>query len=108
MTYLLDSDWVADYLKRRGPAIELVDPLFPAGLAISIVTHAEVYEGVYYGRDRARYERVYREFLRGVDILGISRHVARRFAIVRGTLNLEIDCLLRSLPGCPTDKNGER
>lgn len=89
MTYLLDSDWVADYLKGRDPAVVLIDSLYSAGLALSIITYAEVYEGIYYGHDRPRYERVYREFLRGVDILGINRPVARRFAIVRGALRAQ-------------------
>jgi tRNA(fMet)-specific endonuclease VapC len=86
MTHLLDSDWVADYLKGRDHAVQIVASLYAAGLAISIITYAEVYEGVYYGRERQRYERIYREFLRGVDVLGINRSVARRFAIVRGAL----------------------
>jgi tRNA(fMet)-specific endonuclease VapC len=86
MTYLLDSDWLADFLKGRPPAVTLVDSLYTAGIAISIITYAEVYEGIYYGRDRTRYERAYREFLRGVDVLGVNRAVARRFGIVRGAL----------------------
>ena len=89
MTYLLDSDWVADYLKGRESAVAIVDSLYSAGLAISIITYAEVYEGIYYGRDRTRYERVFREFLRGVDVLGINQRVARRFAIVRGMLRAQ-------------------
>jgi tRNA(fMet)-specific endonuclease VapC len=89
MIYLLDSDWVADYLKGREPAVEIVDSLYSAGLSISIITYAEVYEGIYYGHNRPQYERVYQEFLRGVDVLGINQGVARRFAIVRGALRTQ-------------------
>jgi hypothetical protein len=44
MRYLLDSDVVADYLKGRNSARALLEPLFSDGLAISIITYAEVYE----------------------------------------------------------------
>jgi hypothetical protein len=38
MSYLVDSDWVAEYLKGRASAQELLDPLFPEGLAISLIS----------------------------------------------------------------------
>jgi tRNA(fMet)-specific endonuclease VapC len=86
MTYLIDSDWVADYLKGRTPAVHLLDSLFPAGLSISIITFGEIYEGIYYGSNPRDNEAVFRRFLRGVSVLGINRSVARRFARIRGTL----------------------
>jgi uncharacterized protein YjaZ len=36
MKYLVDSDYVVDYLKGRSVAITLLDTLVPEGLAISI------------------------------------------------------------------------
>ena len=51
MSYLVDSDWVADYLKGRSGAVSLLDGLFCDGIAISIITFGEVYEGIYYGSD---------------------------------------------------------
>lgn len=89
MRYLVDSDWVADYLKGRTAAVELLDSLFPEGIAISIVTYAEVLEGIYHGRDSARYETVFRRFLRGVQVLSVSRRVAQRYARVSGELRAE-------------------
>ncbi len=86
MTYLVDSDWVADYLKGRQHAVQLLDSLFPDGMVISIITFAEIYEGIYYGSDPKRNEETFARFLRGVDVLGINRPVARRFAVVRGAL----------------------
>ncbi len=41
MRYVVDSDRVADYLKGRPAAVELLDSLLPRGLAISIVTFAK-------------------------------------------------------------------
>jgi len=86
MRYLVDSDWVADYLKGKAPAESLLDSLFPDGLAVSIITFAEVYEGIYYGRDPRHYEAAFRGFVRGVEVLGITRAIAKRFALVRGDL----------------------
>lgn len=86
MTYLVDSDWVADYLKGRQQAVQLLDSLFRDGMAISIITFAEIYEGIYYGSDPKRNEEIFTRFLQGVDVLGINRPVARQFAIVRGAL----------------------
>lgn len=44
MTYLVDSDWVADYLKGRTTAVTVLTDLFAEGLAISIITFAEIEE----------------------------------------------------------------
>lgn len=86
MTYLVDSDYVADYLKGRAPATTLLDRLFSEGIAVSMVTYAEVYEGIYYGQHRATSERGLRCFLRTTPVLGITRSIAKRYAHIRGEL----------------------
>ncbi len=69
MKYLLDSDQVADYLKGRPEATELLSSLAQEGLAMSIMSFGEIYEGIYYGRDPEASEEGFRKFLRGVRIL---------------------------------------
>jgi tRNA(fMet)-specific endonuclease VapC len=86
MTYLLDTDYVVDYLKGQRNAAALLDPLVPAGLAISIITVAEVYEGIYYGQNQAQHEAGFRHFLQSMRVLGITRPIARQGAILRGQL----------------------
>lgn len=86
MIYLVDSDWVADYLKGRDTARTLLQSLVPEGLAISIITYAEVFEGLYYGTDRRRHEEGFRAFLQATPILPLTRAVARRYAVLRGGL----------------------
>jgi tRNA(fMet)-specific endonuclease VapC len=86
MTYLIDSDRVADYLKGHPEAVILLNQLWPDGIAISIITYAEVYEGIYYGRDAARNEAIFDRFVRGVRVLPITRGVAQEFARLRGHL----------------------
>lgn len=76
MTYLVDSDWVADYLKGRAVAHSLLDTLVLDGMAISIVTYAEVLEGIYDGHEPVHHERVFRQFLHAVRVLGVTRRYA--------------------------------
>ncbi len=86
MKYLLDSDRVADYLKGRQEAVELLSSLAGEGLAMSIMSLGEIYEGIYYGRDPAANEEGFRKFLRGVRILPLTRPIMQRFARIRGEL----------------------
>jgi predicted nucleic acid-binding protein len=50
MMYLVDTDWIVAYLKGRPEATQLLSGLAPAGLAISLITYAEIYEGIYFGQ----------------------------------------------------------
>jgi tRNA(fMet)-specific endonuclease VapC len=84
--YLVDTDWVADYLKAREPALATLNRLVADGLAISIISFGEIYEGIYYGRDVQSHERGFRLFLRSVDVLPLNRLIMRRFARIRGEL----------------------
>ncbi len=86
MTYLVDTDYVADYLKGQRQVAEILEPLLSEGLAISIITFAEIYEGIYYGQNRAQHEAGFRNLLKNMQVLGISRPIARQFAIIRGQL----------------------
>ena len=86
MSYLVDSDYVADYLKGRVPATTLLDRLFHEGIAVSIVTYAEVYEGIYYGQKRVVSEQGLRLFLQTTPVIGINRSIAKCYATLRGDL----------------------
>ena len=89
MTYLVDTDYVVDYLKGQRNVPEMLTQLFPEGIALSIITFAEVYKGIYYGQNRTHYEQGLRQFLQGVCLLGITRSIVRRFAILRGQLRAQ-------------------
>jgi len=86
MKYLVDSDYVADYLKGRPTATDLLGVLFQDGMAMSIITFAEVYEGIYYGYNRTHYTKIFHHFLKGVSVLGITRSIAKQYARMRGEL----------------------
>ncbi len=86
MTYLVDSDWVADWLAGRHDAIQLLSELSQQGLSISLMSYGEIYEGVYFSRDPQRSEAVFRQFLRGTFVVPVTRRIMKRFARIRGEL----------------------
>jgi predicted nucleic acid-binding protein len=60
LTYLLDADWIIDFLSGRPDAVSLIARLAPAGIALSAVTHTEVMQGVRGSRDPRTVDEVYR------------------------------------------------
>lgn len=86
MKYLVDSDLTADYLSGFTRAINILDPLMADGLAISLVTYGEIYEGIFSGRDPNAAERTFRRWLTSIKVLPLSQPIMRRFARIRGDL----------------------
>ena len=87
MKYLIDTDWVIDHLRQVGTVSRRLEDLAPEGLALSIVSLAEIYEGVYYSRDPARSEEVLNQFLDpDLDILTIDEETCQLFGRERGWL----------------------
>src|SRR6266487_1197843 len=86
MSYLIDTDAVADWLNNRPEAIRLLPTLEPEGLAISLITYGEVYDGIYYGHGPRTAEQAFLRFLRGVTVLPLTRTIMKRFARIRGQL----------------------
>jgi tRNA(fMet)-specific endonuclease VapC len=86
VSYLVDSDWVAEYLKGREPAITRLPRLATSGLATSLITYGEIYDGIYYGREPERHEQIFQQFLAFVDVLPLTESIMQRFARVRGQL----------------------
>ncbi len=80
MKCLVDTDWVIDYLTGQPTAQQLFASLLPDGIAISVVSFSEIYEGIYGSRDPKQAERAFRALLRRVTVLGASRAVAKRNA----------------------------
>lgn len=66
MPYLLDSDWVVDALAGDPAAVDLLERLAREGIAISIVTYMEVYEGVLKSEDPKAAETALNVFLEEV------------------------------------------
>ena len=86
MQYLLDTNWAIDYLNRIERVVRRVEELETEGIGISIISLAELYEGVFYSRDPEEDERELRNFLRGIEIVDVDDEICRIFAIDRGRL----------------------
>ncbi len=86
MSYLLDSDLVADWLNGQQDILQLVSPIQQDGLAISLITYGEIYEGIYFGRNPRGAEAGLRNLLRLVQVLPLNRAIMKRFAQIRGQL----------------------
>lgn len=86
VTYLIDTDWAIDYLGDRDPAASRVEGLRAEGVGLSIVSLAELYEGVYNSKDPEVSERKLLGFLSGVTILGIDEEVCKIFGRERAKL----------------------
>src|SRR5688572_11258823 len=86
MMYLIDSDWIVDHLLGKPAAVQLLDPLFVNGIAISVVTYGEVYLGVENGRDPVTAEQTFERLLAGIDVLPLDGPIVRRFFRLRSQL----------------------
>jgi len=86
MKYLVDTDWVADYLQGRPAARTLLQQLSKDGIAISIITYSEIYEGILSGYNPQAGKQVFHRFLKGATVLPISRAVAEVNAAIRAQL----------------------
>lgn len=83
MSYLLDTNWLADFLAGRQPAIDLVQVLLQDGIAISIITYLEIVEGILGSRDPETAGNDFRRLLEGIEVIGVSEAVADRTAATR-------------------------
>jgi predicted nucleic acid-binding protein len=84
--YLIDTDWVAEYLKAIPAAVQTLQRLAPAGIAVSLITYGEILEGITFGRNPKTEAAGLRQFLRLTSVLPLNRSIMRHFASVRGNL----------------------
>ena len=66
MRYLIDTDWVIDYQRGVPRLVDRLDALLPQGAGLSIVSLAELYEGIFGSAAPQQNERRLRTFLDSV------------------------------------------
>lgn len=86
VSFLVDTDWVIDHFNRVEPVTRRLQELQKEGLALSIISVAELWEGAYYSKDPGRSQAMLEEFLRGITVLGIDEEICKRFGQLRGSL----------------------
>ena len=86
VTYLIDTDWVIHYLNGHPDIVRRLDELQEQGLGISVISLAELYEGVFYSTNPERNDSNLHDFLRGITLIGIDEETCRIFGRERGRL----------------------
>ncbi len=86
MRYLVDTDWVIDYMHGVPELVDRFDGLLPEGVGTSIVSLAELYEGVYGSSVQRSDERRLGNFLSFVDVVPLDDAICRIFAEERSRL----------------------
>jgi tRNA(fMet)-specific endonuclease VapC len=89
MPSLLDSDWLIDALAQVPEALALVDRLAEGGIALSVITYMEVYQGVLRSPAPERARQDLDNFLHEIPVLPLTPSIARRCATIREALRGE-------------------
>jgi len=85
--FLVDTDWAADYLKGKEDAVQLLSPLIrERRLGMSIISYAELWEGVLGSARQEVYRSALADLVAGVPVLGLDRGTAEVFGGVRADL----------------------
>lgn len=86
MPYLIDTDWVIDLLASVPEAVQLLDHLAQDGIAISIITYMEAYQGVERSPHPEEAQNKLSALLDSLPVVSLSPAVAQRCARLRETL----------------------
>ena len=86
MRYLVDTDWAIDHLHRVSRVVLRLEELASEGLGLSIITLAELYDGVLGSSNPQRDEQTLRTFLSAVEVVHLDESICRIFAEERGRL----------------------
>ncbi len=86
MPYLIDTDWVIDLLASVPEAVQLLDRLAQDGIAVSIITYMEAYQGVERSPHPEEAQNQLSALLDSLPVVSLSPAVAQRCARLRETL----------------------
>ena len=89
ISYLIDTDWIIHYLHGNKKIVRRLTSFKKEGLAISSISLAEVYEGVYYSIDPISSEEGLNNLLKGISTLNVNEGIAKVFGKQRGKLRKE-------------------
>lgn len=85
-SYLVDTDWIIDHLCGIELVTRKLRDLEPDGLAISVISLAELYEGAHYSRDPLHSLAALQRFVAGLVVLPLDEEVCSLFGKERGRL----------------------
>ncbi|MBU1209064.1 MAG: type II toxin-antitoxin system VapC family toxin [Proteobacteria bacterium] len=85
-SYLIDTDWVIDHFNKIVRITQKLKEFKPDGVALSVISLAELYEGVYYSKDPIKSQKVLNAFLKDFQVLGVDAEICKVFGKERGRL----------------------
>ena len=86
MRYLIDTTVLIPYFLDDSTAIDLLKQLNPDGIAVSILSYLEAYQGAIEHPDPEQAKRKFNALFRSVPVPSVSPAVARRCAEIRSLL----------------------
>lgn len=86
MRYLVDSDWVIDGIGLIPGTQAVLDRLAWDGIAVSIVTLGEVFDGAFSTVDPQRMLHIFRGYLEAFAVVPLTDPIMETFARLRASL----------------------
>jgi predicted nucleic acid-binding protein len=86
MNYLVDTDWLIDVFVGVPRAVRTLQACQLEGVGVSIVSHAEIFEGAYGFPDTEDRLTLYRTFLQQFETLALSGPIGEIFGRIRAEL----------------------
>lgn len=86
MKYLLDTDWIIDHLNGKKEVTSGIERLAKDGIGVSMISVAELFEGVYGSRDYEKSIKALESFLKGFTIINIDIEACKIFGRERNRL----------------------
>ena len=85
----MDTDWAIDYLHKAERTVRRLEELLPNGVGLSIVSLAELYEGLARSRNPDADAEALRLFLEAVVVVPLDDAACRTFGEERARLREE-------------------
>jgi predicted nucleic acid-binding protein len=86
LKYLIDTDWIIDHLNGIESVTKKLEKFSTFGICTSVVSVAELYEGVYGSKNSGASLDALETFLEGITILSIDQEAYKIFGRERNKL----------------------
>jgi predicted nucleic acid-binding protein len=86
LPYLVDTDWLIDVLRGRASTVAALLEMAPEGLAVSIISVGELYDGAFVGTDSERRVAEIRTLIHDLVVLTPDDETMLHFGSIRSML----------------------